>query len=147
MGKILKVNIEDLVLEAGLYGLLWHMNVDFISKYVSHHSWLFATIKYNYDHNITLHVKHSTLEPQRCNDHSIMSLAMHFSTNASDLRSINRVRMQLNIIHLSDITTANGIGLEKGFLKRSYSPHRNDFLWPLKHKVRPQDFTIWRRFL
>ena len=64
LGKIIRINIEDLVLDSGLYGLLWDMNTDDIQSYVSTHSWILAAILYNFNHDIKLNVSHDTLGPQ-----------------------------------------------------------------------------------
>ena len=47
LGDIFVLNIEDLVIDSGLYGKLWDMNADLLCKYVSKHSWIFATSCYN----------------------------------------------------------------------------------------------------
>ena len=49
LGAILILNIEDLVIESGLYGKLWEMPFDAIQKYISTHSWIYATLKYNFE--------------------------------------------------------------------------------------------------
>ena len=45
LGDILTLNIEDVILEAGLYGSLWDMPFAAIQQYVSSHSWLYAALK------------------------------------------------------------------------------------------------------
>ena len=47
LGQIIRINIEDLVIESGLYGPLWDMHINTLEKYASKHSWVFATIAYN----------------------------------------------------------------------------------------------------
>ena len=148
LGKIFKVNIEDIVLEAGLYGKLWDMNVNIIQKYVSTHSWMFHTILYNYKCNITISSPHSELHPQREGYRAIMELAVEFHSKAATLKSINRVRMAFGVVHLSDITMSNGKGLDQSFIKnKDYRPYRNRHSWPNKHHVKGTDFTVWKRFL
>ena len=34
LGKIFRVNIEDLVVESGLYGHIWDMDMEYLQKYV-----------------------------------------------------------------------------------------------------------------
>ena len=148
LGKIIRVNIEDLTLDSGLYGRLWDMNTKDMQSYVSTHSWIFAAILYNFNHDIKLNVSHDTLGPQRIHDKSLMSLGLQYTSKPSVLRSINRVRMKFKVIHLSDITTADGRKLEKRFLnKHPYDSFRNSYNWPTKHRVSVLDYGVWRKFL
>ena len=75
LGKIIRVNIEDIVVESGLYGHIWDMDMGFLQKYVSHHSWMFHTLLYNHQHNIKLSCPHVTTSAQRIGDRSIMGTA------------------------------------------------------------------------
>ena len=44
LGKIIRVNIEDIVVESGLFGHIWDMDMGYLKQYVSHHSWMFHTV-------------------------------------------------------------------------------------------------------
>ena len=148
LGKMLTINMEDLIQETGLYGHLWDMNMDHCLKYVSHHSWIFHTCLYNYKHKVNITQSHSHITPRRTNDHSIMSLAIDFYPDKASLRSINKVRMFHNIYHLSDITCADGRTFNHLFNNSTPFPsNRNTHHWPHKHHVTSKDFTCWRRFL
>ena len=65
LGHIMMGNIEDIVLEAGLFGSVWQLDTTKIGKYISKHSWLYATIAYNNEHNISLSIPHGKLVPKR----------------------------------------------------------------------------------
>ena len=147
-GKLLIQCIEDLVLETGLYGLLWDMPFNEISKYVSKHSIIFHLLQYNHEKKICLHLKHSTLQPQRHQDIPIMSLACTYFTKVSDLKAIQRVRMSLGLIHLSDITSADGYRLDPYFFKKKQKKVvRNFYQWPNKHHICYPDYIVWRKLL
>ena len=107
-GMLLLQCVEDITLEAGLYGSLWKMPFELISKYVSDHSLLYHILKYNSENKISINIPHIELEPKRINDKSIMLLASSFFTTKRSLRSIQRIRMKLGVIHLSNICNANG---------------------------------------
>ena len=148
LGSMMKILIEDIVQEIGLYGSLWSMNFADCCKYISHHSWIFHTCLFNFENNIQLRIKHTELAPQRINDHSIMALALQMYTSSSILKSINKVRIFHNIVHLSDITGANGSNLDSEFLHSStYKGTRNNHNWPLKHHITAHDSRRWRSFL
>ena len=109
---------------------------------------MYATIAYNHSHNISISISHDSLSPQRVHDQSLMSIASTYTKNTTELRAINRVRMLHNVIHLSDITMANGRSIEIQFLtNKTFHPIRNSYKWPHKHKVTATDYTTWRRFL
>ena len=54
--------IEDLVLEAGLYGPLWNMHFEAVSRYVQKHSLIYSMWEYNHEHDITISTKYGELE-------------------------------------------------------------------------------------
>jgi len=69
--KFLRLNIEDIVLESGLYGPLWDQNYKMYSSWCQTDTWIFQVCKFNADHHITsidvarlmpayLHVKSET---------------------------------------------------------------------------------------
>ena len=147
-GMMLLQNIEDMALEIGLYGLIWNHPFEFISKYVARHSYIYHILQYNHENNISLSIPHTTLEPNRQRDESIMSIASQFFSNCSDLRSIQKVRMTLEIVHLSDITTADGSRLDQKYLTpKLCKSHKNCYDWPQKHQVNSKDISMWRKLL
>ena len=124
------------------------MNFTTCCKYISHHLWIFHTCQYNFENKIKIQSKYTELLPQRTSDHSIMALALQLYTCSSTLKSINRVRMIHNIVHLSDTAGANGRNLDTAFLQSSiFQGNRNNHKWPLKHHVTVQDYTRWRGFV
>ena len=107
-GQFLQMCIEDLVREVGLYQPLWKNKFDTYSKYVSDHSLIYHACSYNSTNHIDISIPHQELMPNRENDRSIMDLATKFYDNTSVLRSIQRVRMSLGLVNLSNICAANG---------------------------------------
>ena len=147
-GKLMQLNIEHLVLETGMYGPLWKMKVDDLAKWCDTRSWIFHTVQFNHDTNIDINISHTQLLPQRTNDKSIMELALQFTTNPKELKAINRVRMLHEVIHLSNITMANGLRIDPAFLVSEPFPEkRNQYTRPKKHHVTTQDYTSWRKFV
>ena len=71
-----------------------------------------------------------------------------FMNSKKDMKAFNRVRMLHGIIHLSDLTQANGRDLDRIFLvSEALAENRNPYLWPLKHHVTNADFAVWRKGL
>ena len=54
LGYGIRVCIGDLVLDAGMYGLLWEIRFQTISKYIDKHRWIYAVLDYNHQHNISI---------------------------------------------------------------------------------------------
>ena len=119
-GRFITINIEHLVLEAGLFGTIWDMNVDTLEKYCTTSTWIFHTIKFNFQNNIKINTPHMELQPRRQNDKAIMDLAHRYTQDSKTLKAINRIRMIHEITHLSDITTANGKYLDPAFLQTHF---------------------------
>ena len=105
-------------------------------------------LEYNYKNNIRINIDHASLSPQREFDKSIMEIASQLYDNSLSLTSINIVPMAHGFHDLSSICTASGKALFKPYLCSSTIniPCNND-IWPVKHHVRPKDYTIWRKFL
>ena len=78
LGKFFRVNIEDLIIDAGLYGKLWDMDISSTKQYISTHSWMFHTIAYNASYDVKISSPHATLGPHRHGDKAIMQLAIDF---------------------------------------------------------------------
>jgi hypothetical protein len=143
---LLHTCIEDMVLETGLYGLLWHQNFPAYSSRTSQHSWIYHVFEFNYAHEMRLNIEHAELKPRRGGDRSIMAEVYRYFNSAADLRAINRVRMRHGVVNISDITAADGRKLDHVFLvSEAFEGTRNDYVWPCKHHVSSTDYTSWRR--
>ena len=92
-GKKIWICIEDLVLETGLFGLLWEMPFPTIHAWISHHSWIYSVCEYNYENKIKISPEHTQLKLKRDGDKAIMAMAALYSDSGRVLRAINRVHM------------------------------------------------------
>ena len=147
-GQFMHLNMEHMVMETGLYGPLWEMDFDNYTKWTTQSTWIHHTCQFLSEENIKIHVPHFQLEPKREHDRSLMDLAHQFSQSTTILRAINRVRMLHEVIHLSDITTANGKTLDTAFLRSDPFPEKkNEYSWPAQHHVTSTDYTHWRKFM
>lgn len=117
-GQFLQMCIEDLVMEFGLYHLLCNNKFETYSKYVSDHSLILHACSYNSTYNIKITIPHQELIPNREKDRSIIDLATELYDKSLILRFIQRVRMSLGLVHLSDICAANGLQSDKRFLSK-----------------------------
>lgn len=145
---LLTVNIEHLILESGLYGPIWDAHIPTVKKWCATDTWIYHTLAFNHQHHIHLNLPHTELKPARQNDRAIMEIASHVFKDTNELKAINKVRMLHEVIHLSDITSANGRSLDPAFLISDPFPEkRNEYSWPDKHHVYASDFTSWRKLM
>ena len=147
-GQLLLTCIEDLVLESGLYGSLWKMPFPQVSKYVMQHSLIYDIWKYNVKYNILISTAHGELSPRRQGDVPLMELAFLYFSDTASLKSIQRVRMALGVVHLSDICSVNGSTLDIQYLQTDLPlPSKNSYQWPSKHHINRHDMAKWRKFV
>ena len=147
-GKLLLTCVEDLILEAGLYGSLWRMPFSLVSQYAQRHSLIYDIWKYMFENDICISTPHGELSPQRHGDVSIMDLASQHYTDTTSLNSIQRVRMAAGIIHLSDLCAADGKTLDTRYLQTNLPPpSKNRHDWPHKHHTTRHDMAKWRKFV
>ena len=147
-GMLLLQNTEELVLETGLYGSLWKMSFEDISTYVSGHSLIYHMLSYNNANNIQINVNHTERSPKRTGDQSIMETALTYFHYSKDLKAIQRVRMFLGLLSLSDICNTSGTSLDISFYstKQTYR-QRSNSEWPIKQHVYKTDYIVWRKLL
>ena len=65
VGYFLLMIIEDVVLETGLYGALWKMRLNTISRYIQRHSLISSMLEYNCEQDIIISSKHGELSQNR----------------------------------------------------------------------------------
>ena len=143
MGFSMRVCIEDIVLDVGIYGLVWNISFDVISKYIDDHSWLYAVLDYNHTYDIILNSEHQVLQRQRINDVAIMTMAsMHYS-KVSDLKSTNRVRQGYQCNSLSEICSADGLSIDLRYVKRYYVQHDKVLIDGQQKHILPRKITAF----
>jgi hypothetical protein len=83
--------------------------------------------------------------PKRTQDKTIMDIARGYTDKASTLQSINKIRMALQVIWISDILTADGRNIDPRWLfPVHHKIRRNEYQWPLIHHLSQKDWQIWR---
>ena len=109
------------------------------------HCWLRSFWEMIDKYNLHLEMDIPTMPLPRQNDQVIIKLAIALGFRGEALRSINRCRLFLCAIFLSDITAATGKSLDVSYMnpQRSYGQHSS-------HKFateRPSeaDWAMWRR--
>jgi hypothetical protein len=149
-GILINISIEDLLLELGFSSLsLAPETIKVGLTYCTTSSWIKHVMSFMLDHNIQLDLgPNKEIAKPRCSDTTIMETATAYTTHVPTLQAINRIRMELNAMWISDISNADGQSLDTRWTKKFVDPpQRNDYIWPKKHHTSPYDWTIWRKFL
>jgi hypothetical protein len=97
-GMLFVITLEDFALEIGLENWWQH---DVLAKgllYATTKSWIQHVFKFALANNVTITLERNFFSKQRVNDATIMSRALDWSGNPPKLRSINKVRMFLNVV-------------------------------------------------
>jgi hypothetical protein len=148
-GHLLEVVLDDLGLELGLSKDPWHP--DQLSKslqYTTAHTWIHHTLQFALDHNIFIHLQDPHLPPNREHDYTIMEKVLESIQDKKILQSINRIRMELKLVWMSEMTVANGRTIDRRYLHTAATTFpRNKYRWPLQHHTSKADWQTWRRWI
>ena len=71
---------------------------------------------------------HGELKPQRDGDTSLMSIDIDLFGTTKEIRSIQRIKMKLSVINVSDISSADGNKIDENFyFTKSITHQRNTY--------------------
>jgi len=80
-------------------------------------------------------------------DFPIMEVFLRSGYRNSELMILNRCRMHLHVIFLSDICNGQGTAIEPQFWKGQTQSDVHDYLWPRTHKPAPGEWALWQHAL
>jgi len=84
----------------------------------------------------------------REHDHFLMALFQKHKPSLKIMSTLNRCRLYLQVLTLSDITTADGRSiLEEAKQGQPLPDRRSTLLWPAQGLPPKQDWNIWRQYL
>ena len=78
----------------------------------------------------------------------LMSTGIKYFHKAADLKAIQKLRMMIGAINVSDACTSSSRSIDTSLLlsEQKYR-RRNGYKWPLKNHVLSTDYTVWRKLL
>jgi len=147
-GTLMEIAIDDLMLEIGMQSPFTSLRL--LKKgleYITTISWIRSMCTFMLEHDILVEMDDIRFKPQRLNDTTIMEKAITMTGHIPTLKSINKVRMKLNVLWLSDIITADGQKIDIRFLKDGPQIPRNHHHWPLQHNTTTLDWQRWTRWI
>jgi hypothetical protein len=147
-GALLLVGLSWWHLLAGFSNSLWEdtkANVSYVE-----HSWYNSLKDFLAFVNGTVHIPSDKFLPWtllRQEDEYIMErISALPGASRADLKAFNRCRLYLGVFSLSEISSGNGLTLDRTAWNGSrarFSP----FLWPFQPKPGPRSWRVWRRLL
>ena len=101
-------------------------------------------------HKFDIHINDevtSNATPKRQNDKFIMEeIALYNEFSNNDLDHINRCRLHLRVMTLSDIVNGNGRLLRRGVMKGNmFQLNTSPYLWPRQDRPGITSWRIWRK--
>ena len=149
-GFFIKSNLEQLRLEIGENGNIFHKNYDLHDQCLLTDSWIRHTWKFATENNIQINDNTTNIPDRRYNDSSIMAtIREDGSYTRSEIQQVNQCRIYLRAFTISDISESNGkkITEEAWWGHRNLTTGRADIDWPVWQKPSKQAWTTWRRIL
>ena len=149
VGTELQISLSTSQLEAGIQTPILQSDWRVYGKYITR-TWATTTWEFITDNNLQLRIPNAwTPSPQRLNESFLMEHATRqFTNGAAKLQKINRCRLFLKVITLSDITDATGRYIENHIWKGQRPTHRKTTLnFPQYERPPTTDWTAFRKFL
>jgi hypothetical protein len=148
-GVLQEIAVEDFAMEIGVSTPWSPASLRQGLVYASTRSWIRNMVQFALQHDINIDFQLADMiSPKRQGDKTIMEAACDFTTDTQTLASINCVRMALNVIYISDITTADGRRVDSTWTSSLETyPNRNDHNWPHLHHATNRDWRRWRMWL
>jgi hypothetical protein len=84
----------------------------------------------------------------RSQDQFLMEVFQQHRPSVTDMKALNRCRLYLNILTISDITTAEGRTIDHNIKKgQKLADRESTLLWPTQGKPSPKDWQEWKQHL
>ena len=147
-GQLIRATYEQLVVETGLPGDIFAWKYASWDKMVTK-SWIQHTWKFCSENGLTNHAPTThALKLRRENDEFKMPKAVQNGFQDSQLARINRCRMFLRVVTISDIATMAGDEIRAAITNgtRDNLPPVN-ITWPNQYRPTANDWYEWKRFL
>ena len=151
--KLLACSVSNLLLEAGVSGNIFAQPFGPISAYLHSRSWLQHTLEFMDTYSITLRGSLPELKPRREHDIAIMTGFLEHIDDKRTLYMLNICRLYLRCSHLSDISTSNGMRIQKHFFGSPQqqpvptTPSQRRFNWPEQPPPPRSWWNTWRRYI
>ena len=143
LGKQLQFQLETMQLQAGVGDFILNYDYNKFSNLVFS-GWIAHMWKFTSDMKYTFSGWNNVLKPQRDNDKYIMEEFVRFGYTKQKLQLLNKCRIYLQAISLSDIANGQGNQIVKNYLEgRRDAARRSTFAWPNTKRPGYNDWYTW----
>ena len=147
LGHLLQTSYENMRMELGMPGCPFSYDYERYAGCVTHswmkHLWLFCHTKKVELRRACLPFRH-----KRKHDKNLMQYFTNNGLHGYKLASINRCRLYLKVVLLSDITTGDGMYIDQSIYDGNANQCLSDIYdWPDQGKPGKLDWNEWKRAL
>lgn len=144
LGKKIDITLHWLQLQLGTNGNPLELDYNYWNCLATD-SWIKALWESLAIFPVQLEILYDTIPLPRDGDNTIMSfLRVHIGQDVATLRSINRCRCFLNLLFLSDMTTADGQRVDTSLISGTRLPRSSRMKFP-REEPTDRDWQTWRR--
>ena len=145
VGRLLLIAISHQQLTLGIGSPFFRLSYSAHAPWIAH-NWLTSIWKHTSQLHITVEVENHWIPIlPRTGDAFLMELFQRFNFNKKQLGILNRCRLYLQVLTLSDITSAAGNTILPTISQGKRPQHRRSSLtWPRQESPPPQDWHLWR---
>jgi len=144
-GALIRACGELLRLELGIRGQLFQISHYFYPCITI--TWLSQCWLFCVQRSIEIATDLPDFLPQRQNDRELMQIFWNADFRADELATLNRCRMFLHVIFLSDICNGAGSAIDNQYWTGEKPADYYHFQWPQVHKLMRRDWELWQRGL
>ena len=145
-GQLVRQTRERLTLEMGLPGEIFSWDFATWGKYCATRTWITTLWQQLSGMGITITSSAATLAPRRESDEYLMLLFFTHGFRKRQLKALNRCRLFLHAITVTDIATMCGKYI-RAECRDGYSDYAltdESLSWPIQHRPSQSDWHIWR---
>ena len=142
-GKLIKIAMEGLKLEVGISSTLFDRQFSVYGKGLNTSTWLSHTWEFMSEHDISYVEPLGNLETFRQHDQCIMDVLLTEGYTTIQCMTLNRCRMFLHVLNLSEIANVEGTKLLPGSLTGDKRPCLNKRNWPAQQTPPRTEWRLW----
>ena len=150
VGKFLHMELEMANLEVGVGGNILAMDFDKYGHFLTD-CWLKSLWQFCHTNEINIQGKYRQPQTQRHNDFFIMEKLVSKYSDAftkAELRSINRCRLFMRHVVMSDLVTGDGTKFtQKAYSGIKDSGRKSKWKWPLQRNPSRSEWRLWQKAL
>jgi len=145
LGRKFQASLEALQLEVGCKGCPLVLDYS-IYEHLATPCWMKSFWERLWHYKFRLYLAYTELPFPRERDKTLMDIFLAEDCKGEELLRLNRCRVYLNLLFLSDMATANGRGIERVLLgPGGHGWIGSSYVWPREEPTK-KDWSLWIEF-